>query len=199
MLLTLATLYVSAVSAHGGAGANSSCALRLGAWRLEVALYQPATRDGEMFCAVLPDAAATVLLFDVVDAALATMPLEVRIVRAGRDTAGVMSAAWDTPAIAAATVAHLPPTVYPNGSVVLRHEFVAAGTYLALLRASSPGGGEWRTSFRFTVGTAVTRMQQAATLILSALAACALLTVARRRALAGSNIATHDDNTRISA
>ena len=200
LALTLATLCASAASAHGGAGANSACALRLGAWRLEAALYQPATRDGEMFCDALPAPGPTVLLFDVVDAALATMPLEVRIVRAGRDTAGVMSSAWDTPALAAATVAHLPASIHPGGTVALRHEFVAAGAYLALLRAPSPGGGEWRTAFRFTVGTVATRMQQAATLMLGVLAAFALLTFARRRnALASTDTDKHDDNTRISA
>lgn len=199
LALSLATLCASAASAHGGAGANSSCALRLGAWRLEVALYQPATRDGEMFCDALPDPGPTVLLFDVVDAALTTMPLEVRIVRAGRDTAGVMSNAWDTPALAAVTVAHLPASTHADGTVVLRHEFAAAGPYLALLRVPSQGGGEWRTAFRFTVGTAATRMQQAAALVLGVLTAFALLTFARRRSAASTDIDQHNDNTRISA
>lgn len=45
MLLTLATLYVSAVSAHGGAGANSSCALLTVARRRALAGSNIATHD----------------------------------------------------------------------------------------------------------------------------------------------------------
>ncbi len=196
LLLILAALYMGAASAHGGAGGGPSCALRLGAWRLDVALYQPATRDGEMFCDALPAAGASVISFDVVDAALAAMPVEVRIVRAGYDTTDAINTAWDTPAFEAATVAYLPAATHADGTVLLRHEFTAAGPYLALLRTSSPKGGEWRGVFRFTVGTATMRMQQAATVVLGALAAFALLAVARRATAMGD---TGNNAMRISA
>ena len=198
-LLALVGLYASTCSAHGGAG-TASCMVRLGAWRVEIAAYQSASRDGEIFCDALPSTGASVLLFDIVDAALTTLPLEIRIVRAGSDTAGVMTSAWDSPAIEAATVARLPAALYPDGALVVRHKFSRAGDYLALLRAPSPGGGEWRAAFRFTVGAAAARMRVALAVIGAAALLAALLAWAGRRAVTPGgdiDIDVDDDKTRI--
>jgi hypothetical protein len=198
-LALLLVLQAGDAYAHGGA-AGAGCGLRLGAWRWDIALYQPASRDGEMFCEVLPGNGATVLLFDAVDAALATMPIELRVVRVGPDTAGIVSGSWDTAAVEAATVAHVPATVHANGTLQLQHDFNTSGPYLALLRTPAPNGGEWRAAFRFTVGTATTRWLQVATIIAGTLFGFGLLAWARRRDPYGaSDIIKHNGNSGVNA
>ena len=195
LALLLFALQAGVAHAHGGV-AGAGCGLRLGAWRWDIALYQPATHDGEMFCEVLPGSGATVLLFDAVDAALATMPIELRVVRVGPDTAGIVSGSWDTAEVEAATVAHVPATVYASGTLQLQHDFNKSGPYLALLRAAAPNGGEWRAAFRFSVGTATTRWQQAATIIAGMLLGFGLLAWARRRDRFGeSDIIKHNGSS----
>ena len=195
LALLLCAVQAGVAHAHGGA-AGAGCGLRLGAWRWDIALYQPATRDGEMFCEVLPGRGTTVLLFDAVDEALATMPIELRVVRVGPDTAGIVSGSWDTAAVEAAAVAHVPATVYANGTLHLQHDFDTSGPYLVLLRTAAPNGGEWRAAFRLTVGTATTRWQQAATVVAGTLLGFFLLAWARRRVTFGdSGIIPHKGNS----
>lgn len=100
-LLLTGVLVSGVVRAHGEAGGGPACQLRLGAWRVDVALYQPALHDGEMYCDALPGPGATLLVFDVVDAALTAMPLEVRVLRADGDSSEAAVAAGHAAAIEA--------------------------------------------------------------------------------------------------
>jgi len=182
LLLIIGGLDGAAVLAHGGAGRDGApCVLRLGAWRMEVSLYQPATRDGELYCDVVPGFGATVMVFDVLDDALREMPVELRLVRGGSSSAALVNSGWDDAALAAATVAQLPARTYPQGAMVLRREFADAGPYLALLRAAAPGGGEWRAAFPVTVSSSATRWRAAMLVIGATMSGCALLLWASRR------------------
>lgn len=185
-LLLTGVLASGVVRAHGEAGGGPACQLRLGAWRVDVALYQPALHDGEMYCDALPGPGATLVVFDVVDAALTAMPLEVRLLRVDGDSSEAAVAAWDAAAIEAASVARLAPTVPTDGSVVLRHAFEGEGTYLALLRTPALNGGEWRAAWRFSVGRRALRLRQGAVGLASSVVLCGLLAWARRRRADGT-------------
>ncbi|MBK8960318.1 MAG: hypothetical protein IPM80_18365 [Proteobacteria bacterium] len=185
-LLLTGVLAGGVVRAHGEAGGGPACQLRLGAWRVDVALYQPALHDGEMYCDALPGPGATLVVFDVVDAALTAMPIEVRLLRADGDSSEAAVAAWDAATIEAASVARLAPTVPIDGSVVLRHAFEGEGTYLALLRTPALNGGEWRAAWRFSVGSRALRLRQGAVGVAGSALLCGLLAWARRRRTDGT-------------
>lgn len=142
MVVLAATLIATQAWAHGvGGGEADKCKFQVGPYHMHFTGYQPDGVDGgREFCADIPRTGRTVIVLDYIDDGLRDLPTEVRIVK---DTGGDTNLERNT-------VLHLPPKVYPTGSVSMEHRFDTPGTYVSLVTI---GGGTTHVSrFRFSVG-----------------------------------------------
>src|SRR5215813_9872853 len=109
-ILSLSYLVLSAASfslvwAHGGVGIERDpCVRRAGPYLIHFAVYQPQFNPAAEYCAAVPKAGNTILVFDLVDPELRLRPLTVQVV-----------GALDAPE--PQTVLYLPPQTYPTGVV----------------------------------------------------------------------------------
>ena len=102
------------VSAHGGLSIEKDvCKLRLGRYVMHFTGYQPEISGANEFCEDIPRVGHTIIALDAVDEALRDLPIEVRIIR---DTGTDAN-------LEAVTVLHLPPKIYPSGTVSFYHDF----------------------------------------------------------------------------
>lgn len=111
--------------------------------RLDEHIHPTDGADRKEFCHDIPELGYTVVVLDAVDPELREMPLEVRIVH---DTG-------DMGNLEAITVFHLPPKIYPAGTVTIRHTFDKPGKFVGLVRAGS-GKGLLVSKFPFSVARA---------------------------------------------
>jgi hypothetical protein len=137
-------LAASVAWAHGGGnGDDDRCRLAVGPYHVHFAAYQPdGAEPGREYCREVPATGRTVIVLDYLDAELRDLLTEVRIVRDTRNGTGR----------GADTIAHLPPTRYPTGSVAIERTFSASGHYLGHVTVAA--GEPFTSSFRFTVGMA---------------------------------------------
>lgn len=127
--------------AHGGLSMDDDkCKLRVGPYFMHFAGYQPLANGNREFCEDIPQVGPTVVVMDMTDEALRSMPVEVRIIR---DTG-------DESRLDAVTVLHLPPRLYPSGSVPLEHNFQQPGRFVGLVMAGEKG--QYVSRFPFSVG-----------------------------------------------
>lgn len=128
-------------AAHGGLTIDQDrCKLRVGPYEMHFAGYQPESNAAREFCEDIPSAGYTVMVLDAVDQALRGLPLEVRIV----------SAAGDESELQRPALLHLPPKIYPAGSLSLEYRFSAPGNFVGVVRAGA--NGEYQARFPFAVG-----------------------------------------------
>lgn len=144
-ILCLAFAFVCSsgpVFAHGGLSMDDDkCVLRIGNYAMHFAGYLPESVGVKEFCEDIPEAGHTVIVLDAIDESLRSLPIEVKIVKdagAGNDEA-------------AETVFHLPPKVYPTGSVPLEYKFEKPGKYVGLVTAGA-GAQAQKARFPFSVG-----------------------------------------------
>ena len=145
MAATLTTgLGASTAHAHGGLSMEKDlCKLRLGPYAMHFTGYQPEVSGANEFCEDIPRTGHTVVALDAVDEALRDLPLEVRIIR---DTG-------DESDLDAITVLHLPPKVYPAGTVSFEHRFDEPGKFVGLVS----GGEKHELVSRFPFSVAAGR------------------------------------------
>lgn len=141
MLAGLGLLGSAQALAHGGLSIDQDlCKLRVGPYIMHFAGYQPGLAGAKEFCEDIPGTGPTTVVMDAVDGVLREMPIEVRIVvdtGDGRDR--------DTP-----PVVHLPPRLYPAGSVSFENTFDKPGKFVGYVIAGSQG--EHVARFPFSVG-----------------------------------------------
>lgn len=126
---------------HGGLSMDSDmCKLRIGAFNMHFAGYQPQANGNKEFCEDIPTAGETIIVMDAIEPALREMPIEVRIIE---DTG-------DESKIDAVTVLHLPPKIYETGSVPIQYSFSHPGKYVGLVTAGDKG--QFVSRFPFSVG-----------------------------------------------
>ncbi len=118
--------------------------------------YLPETYYERQFCQELPGTGNAVLVLDYVEQELRALPVEVRIIK---DTGSEQD-------LEAITIMHLPPTVYPTGSVDIKHNFETAGKYVGLVKVLDKQ--EHISRFPFEVGAAgvVSHLTHYATIII---------------------------------
>jgi hypothetical protein len=139
--LLAATVPLSA-SAHGGLSMDEDyCKLRVGRYVMHFVGYQPDSPAGPReFCEDIPDIGRTVVVLDYIDAELRDLPTEVRVIRDAGDDADMEQR----------TVLHLPPRLYPSGSLNFEIEFNEPGKFIGLV---SVGDRDKLVSrFPFSVG-----------------------------------------------
>lgn len=144
LLAILATLLPALASAHGGLSMDEdTCKLRVGRYVMHFAGYQPDSTAAKEFCEDIPETGRIVVVLDYVDSELRDLPTEVRIVR---DTGSREN-------LEAITVLHVPPKVYPTGSLSFEHVFPEAGRFVGLVTVGEKG--QYVSEFPFSVGSGV--------------------------------------------
>jgi hypothetical protein len=102
--------------------------------------YLPEIYCDRQFCQEIPATGNTVLVLDYVEQELRSIPVEVRIIK---DTGSESN-------IEAITLAHLPPKVYPTGSIDVKYNFDKPGKFVGLVYVGEEQ--EHVSRFPFSVG-----------------------------------------------
>ena len=119
--LLLSAVSLSPVWAHGGVGIEKDpCVRRVGPYLIHFAVYQPQFNPTAEYCAAVPHAGNTTLVFDLVDPELRGWPLTIQVVEAVRT-------------LDAKTVLYLPPQTYPTGVVSAAVPLDLPGRYTAIV------------------------------------------------------------------
>ncbi|MFN3681941.1 MAG: hypothetical protein ACK4VP_07885 [Nitrospira sp.] len=140
LAILLLTFPLRALAQHGHELAADTCILHLGPYKLYFNSYQPDLYYDTQFCQEIPSTGNTVLVFDFVEQELRSIPVEVRIIR---DTGSDQN-------IEADTVVHLPPKIYPTGSINVKHNFDTPGKFIGLVSIGEKQ--EHLSRFGFSIG-----------------------------------------------
>ena len=141
VMLALGVSFSTQAQAHGGlALAEDMCRLTIGPYNMHFTGYQPDSTRNKEFCEDIPATGRTVVVLDYMEDALRPLPTEVRVIR---DTGSEQD-------LQAITVLHLPPKVYPNGTVNFEYNFDKPGKFVGLVTVG--GTVEHVSRFPFSVG-----------------------------------------------
>ena len=137
----MGALMSTQAQAHGGLSmAEDMCKLTIGPYMMHFTGYQPSSTQEKQFCEDIPGTGHTVVVLDYIEQELRSLPTEVRIIR---DTGSEQD-------LEAVTILHIPPKVYPNGSVDFAYNFDKPGKFVGLVMV---GDQQQHTSrFPFSVG-----------------------------------------------
>ena len=131
----------SAQAQHGGHELEKDlCILRVGPYRMYFNSYQPKTTYDKQFCQDIPGTGHTVVVLDYIEQELRSLPTEVRVIRD-------MGSEQDLEAV---TILHMPPKVYPNGSVDFDYNFDKPGKFVGLVTVTD--NQQYISRFPFSVG-----------------------------------------------
>jgi hypothetical protein len=145
LMLAIGVFSSTQAQAHGGlALAEDMCRLTIGPYNMHFTGYQPDNTRNKEFCEDIPATGRTVVVLDYMDDALRPLTTEVRVIK---DTGSEQD-------IQAVTVLHLPPKVYPNGTVNFEYNFAQPGKYVGLVTIGGPQ--EHISRFPFSVGAGST-------------------------------------------
>ena len=140
-VFTIGALLSTQAQAHGGlAMAEDMCKLTVGPYMMHFTGYQPSSTHEKQFCEDIPAIGHTVVVLDYIEQELRALPTEVRIIR---DTGSEQD-------LEAVTILHLPPKVYPNGSVDFAYNFDKPGKFVGLVTVGDQQ--EHVSRFPFSVG-----------------------------------------------
>jgi hypothetical protein len=128
---------------HGGLSMDEdTCKLRVGRYVMHFVGYQPDSPSGpKEFCEDIPEIGRTIVVLDYVDPELRDLPTEVRVIR---DTGTAPQRLDDV------TVLHLPPKLYPTGSLNFELNFAQPGKFVGLVTVGS--SEKFESRFPFSVG-----------------------------------------------
>ena len=140
-VFAIGVLFSTQAQAHGGLSmAEDMCKLTIGPYMMHFTGYQPEHTQAKQFCEDIPATGHTVVVLDYIEPELRSLPTEVRIIR---DTGSEQD-------LQAVTVLHMPPKVYPNGSVDFDYNFDKPGKFVGLVTV---GDKQQHVSrFPFSVG-----------------------------------------------
>jgi hypothetical protein len=139
LMLAMGGLFSTQAQAHGGlALAEDMCRLTIGPYNMHFTGYQPDNTRNKEFCEDIPATGRTVVVLDYMEDALRPLTTEVRVIK---DTGSEQD-------LEAITVLHLPPKVYPAGSVNFEYTFDKPGKFIGLVTV----GDKQVSRFPFSVG-----------------------------------------------
>jgi len=139
LMLAIGGLFSTQAHAHGGlALAEDMCRLTIGPYNMHFTGYQPDNTRNKEFCEDIPATGRTVVVLDYMEDALRPLTTEVRVIK---DTGSEQD-------LQAITVLHLPPKVYPSGSVNFEYNFEQPGKFVGLVTV----GDKQVSRFPFSVG-----------------------------------------------
>lgn len=129
------------VYAHGGLSmAEDMCKLTVGPYMMHFTGYQPTSTQEKQFCEDIPATGETVVVLDYIEQDLRALPTEVRIIK---DTGSEDN-------LDAITILHLPPKVYPNGSINFTYTFEQPGKFVGIVTVGEDP--KYVSRFPFSVG-----------------------------------------------
>ncbi|CUQ66833.1 hypothetical protein [Candidatus Nitrospira inopinata] len=129
------------VRAHGGLSmAEDMCKLTVGPYMMHFTGYQPTSTQEKQFCEDIPATGETVVVLDYIEQELRSLPTEVRIIK---DTGSENN-------LDAITILHLPPKVYPNGSINFTYTFEQPGKFVGIVTVGEDQ--KYVSRFPFSVG-----------------------------------------------
>jgi hypothetical protein len=164
LILAIGGLFSSQAQAHGGlALAEDMCRLTIGPYNMHFTGYQPDNTRNKEFCEDIPATGRTVVVLDYMEDALRPLPTEVRVIR---DTGSEQD-------LQAITILHLPPKVYPNGTVNFEYNFDKPGKFVGLVTV----GGQVEHVSRFPFSVGETKIPLPPSYFLIALAGVAVVAV----------------------
>lgn len=139
-----------APASEGGAGPEAMtmgnmCMVMFGYDMIHITAYQPGKSRSE-YCAEIPAAGPTILVFDIENPTFRDMPLELRIIR---DPLTPITKDTDLEAL---TEVYRPATKYTKGTFNLEHNFKNNGHYIGLVTLTRPDGTQETSEFKFMVG-----------------------------------------------
>ena len=147
LMLAIGVSSSTEAQAHGGlALADDMCRLTIGPYNMHFTGYQPDNTRNKEFCEDIPATGRTVVVLDYMDDALRPLTTEVRVIK---DTGSEQD-------LQAVTVLHLPPKVYPAGTVNFEYNFDKPGKYVGLVTVGATQ--ELLSRFPFSVGEGKTWM-----------------------------------------
>lgn len=121
VFMLVATLYTGAAMAHGKvAMEEDNCMRRIGENMIHLSAYQPQIDEGAHYCTEIPQTGETLLVVDLVDPALRTMPVGIEIIK-GDDKEGE-------------TITSIRPAQYSDG-VISTKSVLDQGQYLVIVAA----------------------------------------------------------------
>jgi hypothetical protein len=143
-------LTAPARASEGGAGPEAMtmgnmCMVMFGYDMIHITAYQPGKSRSE-YCAEIPAAGPTILVFDIENPTFRDMPLELRIIR---DPLTPITKDTDLEAL---TEVYRPATKYTKGTFNLEHNFKNNGHYIGLVTLTRPDGTQETSEFKFMVG-----------------------------------------------
>jgi hypothetical protein len=135
----------SEARAHGAMQRQrSACLLKVGPDFMYFSGYQPeASRN--RFCEDIPATGDTIFVLDYGQDEMRGMSTDFRIIRDIGEPA-------EPAQLEKATVAYLPPKVYPAGTLNFEHVFKEPGEFVGIVTVDGPNGEHWVSRFPFTVG-----------------------------------------------
>jgi hypothetical protein len=109
-----------AALAHGGATIDRDpCVQKTGNWSVHFTVYQPDLDPAGEYCADVPKAGPMIVVFDLVDVELRTIPIDLQVVKLEGNSPQ--------------PVRHVAAKPYPNGVVNAEFSVDAPGRYAAIL------------------------------------------------------------------
>jgi hypothetical protein len=170
LLAVIGLLHPVAARAHGGLSMDKDmCRLRVGAYNIHFVGYQPERTAEQEFCEDIPETGPTVVVLDYIDHELRGFKTEVRIIR---DTGSEAD-------LDAITVLHVPPQVYPAGSLHFEHTFDEPGKFIGLVTVAA--NETMVARFPFSVGRNNNWWQMLLPFVLVGVGGAVLYLIAMRR------------------
>ena len=141
LMVAIGVSFSTQAQAHGGlALAEDMCRLTIGPYNMHFTGYQPDNSRNKEFCEDIPETGRTVVVLDYMEDALRPLTTEIRVIR---DTGSEQD-------LQAITVLHLPPKVYPAGSINFEYSFDKPGKFIGLVTVGDKQ--DLVSRFPFSVG-----------------------------------------------
>lgn len=154
-ILTLFVLAPQIVVAHGGVVQEDDiCVIKVSFLRAHFKVYQPRVSGHEQFCEDLPIASESVFVMEYLHDALATMPIDFRIIRdvTGKGRFARIEDVQEIADLDAATVFYQPAVIEPDVFTAI-HEFDEDGDFIGIVSAVQPETQKvYAAVFPFEVG-----------------------------------------------
>ncbi len=154
-ILTLSVLVPQIVGAHGGVVQEDDiCVIKVSYLRAHFKVYQPRVSGHEQFCEDLPIASESVFVMEYLHDALATMPIDFRIIRdvTGKGRFARLEDIEMIGDLDDATVFYQPAITEPDVFTVI-HRFDEEGDFIGIVSATQPDTRKvYAAVFPFEVG-----------------------------------------------
>lgn len=155
VFLALSVLVQHNATAHGGVVQEDDlCVIKVSYLRAHFKVYQPRASSHEQFCEDLPAASESVFVMEYLHDALATMPIDFRIIRdvTGKGRFARLEDVEQIEDLDDATVFYQPAITEPDVFTVI-HEFAEEGDFIGIVSAVQPDTRKvYAAVFPFEVG-----------------------------------------------